>query len=508
MIANRLRLPMVVLFSSFVLLLMLINFMAGGWRSAFGGGLPADDWFYPYELLNAGVFPYGAGIGDLNNDGRLDVALSDIDPTNPEGTLFVYLQNPNGTLQSPVSYTTGYRPDGLSIADLNNDGLDDVVVALFGHDIEVFLQQPNGTLADAVSYSSGGTYKPDAIATGDFNNDTLMDVAVSLFNAPYLIVFYQNNGGTLDPLVQHPVPAAGFHDMDVGDFNDDGLTDLVQSRENGPGQNVTILLQQNNGQFSTYGLGPTDSIGHVAAGDFNDDGLEDIVLSVFESPNQVIKVYTQNGSGMLTLDNTYDAFVTPEALIAGDINQDGRDDLIAGHSGEVNISLHLQLPDGTMGAYDLYETPFNIDYGPSGSAVGDINQDGLPDVVFANHTNGLVVYYHTVPDFDVGLLPETAVVQPGEPITYTVMITRLFNYSGSVTLSMDSLPAGANHDLPSGPFSVPSIVSFSLTPNPAAPIDFTVYEVTVSATDGQITHFSTAYYQVLHKIYLPVFYKG
>lgn len=357
--------------------------------------------FRPYLVYPGGEWDEAVGIGDFNDDGLNDVVLSEDFST---GYLRVYLQNTGGTLNSPVLYDTGERPTSLAVGDLNDDGLDDVVTANFSdNEIGVFLQLPNGTLASQVAY--GTSTGPDAIAVADLNNDGRDDVVVSHWNAANIGVFIQNTNGTLDSGVSYSATQSGYDDIDTGDLNNDGLTDVVKMNGQG-GPALSVYLQTISGTLSSpISYNHADPNG-VAVGDLNGDGLQDIALtSGGNGASAKLAVFEQTGAGTLQLDATYAAYDIPESVEVADVDMDGRQDVVAVHGGWLALGVFLQKTDGTLNAYELFHLPYASHYGPQGLDLGDINNDGLPDVTIGDYNRGLVVLYHGPQDKSMVYMP-------------------------------------------------------------------------------------------------------
>ncbi len=110
---------------------------------------------------------YGIGSGDFNGDGRQDIALSYRDGVGPKHILLIFLQNIDGSYPAnPIPYAGGNRSEHLAIGDLNNDGRMDVATADFSDNtISVYLQLENGVIAKRLTYTTGNG--PDAIAIED-----------------------------------------------------------------------------------------------------------------------------------------------------------------------------------------------------------------------------------------------------------------------------------------------------------------------------------------------------
>ena len=104
----------------------------------------------------AGSYPISVAVGDFNGDGKLDVAVANNGNNLPGGNLAILIGNGDGTLQAPVNYATQGSPFYVAVADLNGDGLLDVVVASHGAPVQVFLNTGGGNLGTSKLYNAGG----------------------------------------------------------------------------------------------------------------------------------------------------------------------------------------------------------------------------------------------------------------------------------------------------------------------------------------------------------------
>jgi hypothetical protein len=133
-----------------------------------------------------GVQPVAIKAVDLNGDGKLDLLTANFGATTSPGTqgLSVLLQGAPGTFAAPVHYTTAYRATALAVGDLNGDGKPDVAVACEGLPgdpgaVSVFLQDPAtpGALLAPVNYR--GVYGPMGVAIGDMDGDGHPDLVLA-----------------------------------------------------------------------------------------------------------------------------------------------------------------------------------------------------------------------------------------------------------------------------------------------------------------------------------------
>jgi hypothetical protein len=140
--------------------------------------------FYTVQTSYWGSFRSFA-LGDLNGDGRTDVAVAD--PGN-SGFLNIFVQNASGTLNGPTLMTISSNvQDEVHIADLDGDGLNDLILLSFGHTVQILYQSADHSFQGPLTYglptqSSGGTFVHEALSVGDVTGDGLPDIVSSWSN--------------------------------------------------------------------------------------------------------------------------------------------------------------------------------------------------------------------------------------------------------------------------------------------------------------------------------------
>jgi hypothetical protein len=171
--------------------------------------------------------------------------------------------------------------------------------------------------------------------------------------------------------------ASGASALAAGDLNGDGSLDLVTA--NTSTNNISVLLGDGKGNFSPAKLFPVGGEPKaIALADFNRDGKLDVVTANFSSGT--ISVLFGNGDGTFQPQQTFAAGIQTVSVVTGDMNNDGIPDIVVTNTQSENTDTFLSNGDGTFQA--AKEFVFNNGYaGMTKIALGDMNQDGILDVV-------------------------------------------------------------------------------------------------------------------------------
>ena len=319
----------------------------GGVGVLLGNG---DGTFQPvvtHDTGGAGSFANGVVVTDVNGDGKLDLVVANSCGDSyclTGSTVAVLLGNGDGTFQPPVSYSPGGAALSLEVADVNDDGKLDIVVANPDGFVGVLLGNGDGTFQPAQTYASGGTGSY-SVAVLDVNSDGKLDVVVSdlCFTGDCSIpggvsVLLGNGDGTFKPAVTYPSQGFAIF-VAAADFNDDGKPDLAVTNEGSPGA-IAVLLGNGDGTFQsavTYSAGAGPSA--VAIADVNGDGNLDLVVALESGPNSynpgtgAAGVLLGNGNGTFQSMEAFgtQAYVS-EFVAVADVNGDGRPDALVVNS--------------------------------------------------------------------------------------------------------------------------------------------------------------------------------
>ena len=358
---------------------------------------PLGDFLSPIGIPIGSTFPEAVAIGDVNGDGKNDVVVvtSFYNDPSRDGKVLVYLQNAAGGLDPPRIYPTSGSyanpPRSVAIGDVNNDGRNDVVVGISGKGIEVLLQDGSGALQPGKLYPGSDSHK---IRIADLDGDGLAEVVGTGDGNGSVSVWHQS-GATLSQPVSYAVANGTWDDLELGDVNNDGLIDIIVM--SGKPNALYVLTQKQDGTFSPPAGGLTgalSSTGGIGVGDINGDGHNEVVMAyTANTPNGKIFVFSPDSQGNVGIGTSYASYDCPLAVAVADINGDGRKDIVVTHNGWSTIGVYLQQSDGSLRAEDRYRA-FADNFNPHSLAVGDINGDGLADVVALDNNGGLTILYH------------------------------------------------------------------------------------------------------------------
>jgi hypothetical protein len=214
-------------------------------------------------------------------------------------------------------------------------------------------------------------------------------------------VFTQSTNGILSLMGTYPASYAGYNDLKAGDVNGDGLTDLiVMDGQTYSVPNVSVLLQTNGG-FSPAilcDLGGNELTTGVGIGDVTGDNRNDIVMCYGGNvPASKLTVFNQIPGNAFARGVTLDSYDVPQCIAVADLDMDGRADVVTLHGGWYDGGVYLQTAAGQLSSEWLFALPYASSYNRQGLAVGDVNGDGRPDLVIADYNHGLLVVYNTSP---------------------------------------------------------------------------------------------------------------
>ena len=359
--------------------------------------------------------PISVVSGDFNGDGKSDL----VEAHTADNSVYVLLGNGDGTFRPAVQNAIGESIEGcVFVADFNSDGKLDLFlpgeINSANHPI-ILLGNGDGTFRpriDSSSFTVSGTYSR-GWAVGDFNGDGKLDVVATLpstsADSGGYIVLPGNGDGTFQAGIVGPMVLHYVRWVTTGDFNRDGKLDLATADGQGRGTStgtveLTILLGNGDGTFSLGGryaspqagtedgtLNPED----VMAADLNQDGKLDVVVSNY---SYNINVFLGKGDGTFQPAIGIVTGEYPRNVNAVDVNGDQKVDLVVTNVGinvggaefqnegpqPGSVAVLLGQGNGTFQTPVQY-TPF--DY-PGWTAAADFTGDGLVDLAVTRVRDG------------------------------------------------------------------------------------------------------------------------
>ncbi|HZL98876.1 MAG TPA: VCBS repeat-containing protein [Planctomycetota bacterium] len=348
--------------------------------------------FEPPAAVDSTAFAKRVLVGDLDEDGLLDLVTSRYSFFLSFGVPVLNLGLGDGEFGAPLPLNVAVV---FRLADFDADGHLDLLVGGGGSSnqqaVSVRFGDGQGGFGPALGISdSSSGQDPDDAAVGDFNADGALDVVIHKGIEPFLLgritVVFGHGDGSFDPPVI-VVPFAGLDfghtgRIEVGDTNGDGLHDIVYTT----GHSSPVLLGQGDGTFSFApctdpGCGLTTDRDFVLV-DVNGDGRDDAVT------NQ--RVLLAQPDGTLGAGQVFPTFFVPFAVAVGDLDDDGVADVVLGRNGipaeqDITATLGdlLALRGNGDGTFQTGSLVVSHVPQPRSLALGDLDGDGRTDVAVA-----------------------------------------------------------------------------------------------------------------------------
>ncbi|MDX2196224.1 MAG: FG-GAP-like repeat-containing protein [Cytophagales bacterium] len=374
-----------------------------------GGANISSGTFAPPVFPSASYTSYQVKFADLNNDGKPEV----ITPYYNSSYITINVNAANNTItaanfSSTFTVNCGNNPYDMEIADIDNDGRLDIILANYSSSFITILKNNyiSGTLQasnfSTINVASANNFY--GIAVGDIDMDGKQDL-VGARATDNNIYVYKNNftiGTTITASSFGSAVIFGIgagttpYDVDLTDLNNDGKPELVSANNNQASlsifENIATLGVINSSSFSTPFTAPLAS-GSVSvnAADFDGDGKTDLVATNYSSASvSVIRNKHISGALAAAQFNTrvdFAAGTTPYKLAVGDLNGDGKVDIAVSNFGSNTISLFANnaVPGTITSASFASKIDYSVPNSPTAAAIADLDGDGKPDVACATY---------------------------------------------------------------------------------------------------------------------------
>lgn len=391
-------------------------------------GASSSDAFYGYANYTGSSAQFNISAGDLNGDGRDDVAI-----TGDDG-IYVHNAASDGSLGS-ASFKDGLGSDDyydVKIVDVDNDGDNDVVATINASQqyFSIYKNNGSGTLTRS-DYDLGVTVDYCSVVNLDIDEDGFQDLAFTCYNQSSFYYTINDGGGDFPTVtsVSGLARAQGYGpNIVTGDFNGDDNQDVAIGAYTGSGVcdfsfslgTGSTLATATTYDYTGGGCGNQYSDG-IAAGDINEDGRDDIAIARRVGTSYYLTTFQGTAGGSFTSQADLTAASVmgyqDTTVLMSDINNDGNLDLTSTNGNSTNKMYYFEgNGDGTFDAF--------VNYSPGISAnkahtVADLSGDGKLDVVS-------VQYLAPTSLGNVSVLANRTI---GDPITQSVDVNNTETYA-------------------------------------------------------------------------------
>ncbi|OWK35245.1 beta strand repeat-containing protein [Fimbriiglobus ruber] len=426
------------------------------------------------QTFATGSKPVSVVVADVNGDGKPDLIVANYD----SGTVSVLLNTTAAGATTPSfapqqTFAVGSGPHSVVVADVNGDGKPDLIVANYASDTVSVLLNTTTTGATTPSFAAQQTFAvgslPEAVTVADVNGDGKPDLAVVNFASNNVSVLLNTTtaGATTASFAPQQTFAVGSlpEAVAVADVNGDGKPDLAVANYTSGTVSVLLNTTTTGAATASFATQQTFSVGSgprsVAAADVNGDGQPDLVVANYGSNTASVllnSTITGATTASFATQQTFATGTKPDSVAVADVNQDGQPDLVvANHdSNTVSVLQSTTTAGATTASFDTQQT-FTTGSGPFSVVAADVNGDGQPDLVIANHDSN------------------TVSVLVGEQVTLGAAGTVTIDSAPVVT---SIAPAGAN---PTAATNVAFSVTFS---EPISGLTASNFSLSGTATSG------------------------
>lgn len=349
-----------------------------------------DGTFRPKVDYPAAGYTDAVAAGDFNGDGNVDLAVT---IHTAEYSLSLFTGNGDGTFNPAVNFpnTSGFDSPSVVAEDLNNDGRLDLAImhglncytaaCVSANTISVMLGNGDGTFQPTRELPAGRAMS--RMTAGDFNRDGIKDLAISGGSTELYILLGVGDGTFTRLPTTTAIPggdsASNCGEVVVSDFNRDTVQDLVVACGNSNGN--VILVGNGDGTFrQSYRIteNAVQAPLNLAVADYNGDGIQDIARSMGYGNLGLMEVAGGNGDGTFQAPVRYlvPTAVTGEGglfITSGDFNGDAKPDIAVEVGGAGNS---LKVLINTTGEQPAPATVLSLTMNPS-SATGGTTTTGM-----------------------------------------------------------------------------------------------------------------------------------
>lgn len=332
--------------------------------------------------------PSSITLGDFDEDGVLDLAAV----STAHDAVSVLLGDGAGGFDEPDEHAVGDFPFHVAHADLDGDGhLDLVATNFFGGNFSVLLGAGDGSFAEQQEFECGSV--PTSVAIADYDEDGALDIVVANHDASTLTIHVGDGAGGF--ALEATMIVAHFPAFVMAaDLDEDGHEDLFFS--NSLESTFTILLGDGDALFpdvEEVALGADDAVWSLYPGDVDEDGHLDVIVPC--PTYDAIGVFLGDGEGGFADPQSFGVGRYPRRLALDDFDADGHVDIACLNSALQDVSICANDGTGALTAGGLVEAFSNV----SDIACGDLNGDGKADLIVSGDIGDRIqVHLNATPD--------------------------------------------------------------------------------------------------------------
>ena len=464
--------------------------------------------------FDTGGSPRSVSVGDLNGDGKLDLAVANSTSATVSVLLNTTTPGAGPSFATKQDFATGTAPVSVTVADLNDDGKPDLAVAnINSNSVSVLLNTtaPGARTASfAAKQDFTSTDGPLFVSASDLNGDGKLDLVIANLVSSVSVLLNNTDPGATTMVFavrQDFATGDGPRSVSVGDLNGDGKPDLAIANFNS--NNVAVLLNTTAPGSAAVSFGSIHDFPtavrplSISVSDLNGDGRPDLAVANIASNSVSVLLNTTEPGATIPSFSPREDFATafnPTSITVGNLNGDGKPDLVVTNSGSDNVSVFVNF---TAPGADAPSFAKKEDFDAGNRAVsvagGDLNGDGKLDLAVANidsdtvsvllnsptivTANGLTVQQGralgneriaAVTNFggNASVTVTVTSANPANGVTISNLINAKGNILADVVASCDATSAVFTLQASDGSSSVTETLNITVTPNAAPTLSY------------------------------------
>jgi len=325
--------------------------------------------------------PERIATGDFNRDGLLDYVLV----SDGGERIAVFLQDAGGgSFTKGLDSSLGEKGHDVAVADVDRDGDLDLVASRSNsnHGLRIYKGDGTGAFGGGINRATSALDQ-DRLVLGDTNRDGIVD-ALGASQSSFSVQTFRGDGTDFGAGLVGDQTAIGDKPLVLvlADFNTDGILDLATVRDD-----KEVHIYPGLGNYA-YGVAVTVNLNGamgaptgIMAGDLDDDGAQDLVVIC---DNNNMEIFKGDGSGGITSQGTRTALSASDGALV-DLDNDGDLDVVLARDSGALVSIELTTRSTFTFAAPVTVTLSSGD-NASGLAVGDFDGNGKADVILAAQT--------------------------------------------------------------------------------------------------------------------------